>query len=173
MKTKQLRLVDENAIRLWLKEQQDTAERLAQQQAAAFQAQIKALRAELQVATGVLQTRHGGGGDQGSLLPRSMRLDVPKWTRGHKCPGKFLLLMTDNDEGSSEEVVAGDDEAVESGDISILNSLVGHGSPRSLQLWGKIGTTDVHVLIDNGSTQFCAVGCGRTHAATTRGNQGL
>ncbi|GJY21417.1 hypothetical protein Tco_0393983 [Tanacetum coccineum] len=138
MKTKQLRLVDENAIRLWLKEQQDTAERLAQQQAAAFQAQIEALRAELQVATGVLQTRHGGGGDQGSLLPRSMRL----------C--------------SSEEVVAGDDEAVESGDISILNSLVGHGSPRSLQLWGKIGTTDVHVLIDNGSTQFCAVGCGRT-----------
>ncbi|GKC52217.1 ty3-gypsy retrotransposon protein, partial [Tanacetum coccineum] len=44
------------------------------------------------------------------------------------------------------------EEAVESGDISILNSLIGHGSPRSLQLWGTIGTRDVHVLIDNGST---------------------
>nr|GEX69057.1 reverse transcriptase [Tanacetum cinerariifolium] len=42
--------------------------------------------------------------------------------------------------------------AVESGDISILNSLIGHGSPCSLQLWGTIGTGDVHVLIDNGST---------------------
>ncbi|GJX85901.1 retrotransposon-related protein [Tanacetum coccineum] len=40
----------------------------------------------------------------------------------------------------------------ESGDIFILNSLIGHGSPRSLQLWGTIGTGDVHVLIDNGST---------------------
>ncbi|GJW74760.1 ty3-gypsy retrotransposon protein [Tanacetum coccineum] len=47
-----------------------------------------------------------------------------RWTRGHKCPVKFLLLMTDNDEGSSVEVAAGDDEVVESGDISILNSLV-------------------------------------------------
>ncbi|GJZ13956.1 retrovirus-related pol polyprotein from transposon 297 family protein [Tanacetum coccineum] len=44
------------------------------------------------------------------------------------------------------------DEAVESRDILILNSLIGHGSPRSLQLWGKIGKGDVHVLIDNGST---------------------
>ncbi|GKE61755.1 ty3-gypsy retrotransposon protein, partial [Tanacetum coccineum] len=41
---------------------------------------------------------------------------------------------------------------LESGDISILNSLVGHGSPRSLQLWGMIDTGHVHVLIDNGST---------------------
>ncbi|GJZ37780.1 gag-pol polyprotein [Tanacetum coccineum] len=47
-----------------------------------------------------------------------------RWTWGHKCLVKFLLLMTDNDEGSSEEVAAGDDEVVESGDISILNSLV-------------------------------------------------
>nr|GEW46882.1 hypothetical protein [Tanacetum cinerariifolium] len=27
----------------------------------------------------LVQARHGGGGDQGSLLPRSMRLDVPKF----------------------------------------------------------------------------------------------
>ncbi|GKC52797.1 transposon ty3-I gag-pol polyprotein, partial [Tanacetum coccineum] len=51
-----------------------------------------------------------------------------------------------------KELATGDDEAVESGDISILNSLVGHGSPRSLQLWGKIGTTGVRMLIDNRST---------------------
>ncbi|GJX45785.1 ty3-gypsy retrotransposon protein [Tanacetum coccineum] len=44
------------------------------------------------------------------------------------------------------------EDVVESGDISMLNSLVGHGSPRSLQLWGAIGKEDVHVLIDNGST---------------------
>ncbi|GJW93030.1 ty3-gypsy retrotransposon protein [Tanacetum coccineum] len=332
-----IELMDENTVRLWLKEQQDAAERLAQQQAATFQAQIEALRAEIQVATRVIQTRHGGGGDQGLLLPRSMRLDVPKfsgvdpeswlfsineyftllntpadqrlrivgfnlegaaakwfrwmtrnglitdwprfeesvknrfgpskyedpqgalskllqtgtvaeyqgefeklmnrvtdiseallisfyisglklslqrellvskpttlgdafalarvtearledqanvnptakplaikwispaerqerlskglcfncdnrWTRGHKCPGKFLLLMTDSVEDTGEDLTAEEDEAVESGDISILNSLVGHGSPRSLQLWGKIGTTAVHILIDNGST---------------------
>ncbi|GKD39189.1 ty3-gypsy retrotransposon protein [Tanacetum coccineum] len=43
-------------------------------------------------------------------------------------------------------------DALESGDISILNSLVGNGSPRSLQLWGTIGSGNIHVLIDNGST---------------------
>ncbi|GKE31153.1 hypothetical protein Tco_1450475, partial [Tanacetum coccineum] len=42
----------------------------------------------------------------------------------------------------------GGDDAVKSGDISILNSLSGHGSPRSLQLCGTIGTTDVQVIID-------------------------
>ena len=46
--------------------------------------------------------------------------------------------MTDNDEEPSEEVAADEDEAVKSGDISILNSLVGHGSPRSFQLLGKL-----------------------------------
>ncbi|GKC27069.1 hypothetical protein Tco_1034363 [Tanacetum coccineum] len=40
----------------------------------------------------------------------------------------------------------GDDDTVESGNISILNSLIGHGSPHSLQLCGTIGTTEV--LID-------------------------
>nr|GEX98688.1 prolyl oligopeptidase family protein [Tanacetum cinerariifolium] len=73
-------LMDDNTIRLWLTGQQDAAKRLAQHQAAAFQTQIEALRAELQVATGVLQTWHGGGSDQGSLLPRFKRLDVPKFS---------------------------------------------------------------------------------------------
>nr|GEW92828.1 zinc finger, CCHC-type, retrotransposon Gag domain protein [Tanacetum cinerariifolium] len=44
------------------------------------------------------------------------------------------------------------EEAIESGDTSILNSLFGHGSPRSLQLLGTLGTGKVHILIDNGST---------------------
>ncbi|GKD37650.1 ty3-gypsy retrotransposon protein [Tanacetum coccineum] len=44
------------------------------------------------------------------------------------------------------------EDAMESGDILILNSLVGHGNPRSLQLWGTLGAGKVHMLIDNGST---------------------
>ncbi|GKB72377.1 ty3-gypsy retrotransposon protein [Tanacetum coccineum] len=58
-----------------------------------------------------------------------------------------------------EEVTANEDEAVESGDISILNSLVGHGSPRSLQLWGTIGTTGVHVNIGSGESLLCENVC--------------
>ncbi|GKB74040.1 hypothetical protein Tco_0935452 [Tanacetum coccineum] len=61
-------LMDKNAIKLLLKEQSD-----------GFQAQFAALHAELQETKGLVQARHGGGGDQGSLLPRSMRLDVPKF----------------------------------------------------------------------------------------------
>nr|GEU76093.1 hypothetical protein [Tanacetum cinerariifolium] len=44
------------------------------------------------------------------------------------------------------------EDAIESRDILILNSLVGHGSPQWLQLWGALGTGKVHILIDNGST---------------------
>ncbi|GJV26463.1 hypothetical protein Tco_1379158 [Tanacetum coccineum] len=74
-----------------------------------------------------------------------------RWVRGHKCSGKFLLLMADGDDDMGDVATAGGDDAVKSGYISILNSLIGHGIPRSLQLWGMIGTTNVHVLIDNGS----------------------
>ncbi|GKC90759.1 retrotransposon-related protein, partial [Tanacetum coccineum] len=63
-----------------------------------------------------------------------------KWVRGHKCPGKFLLMMADDGDDTGQEPEVDVIEAVESGDISILNSLVGHGSPRSLQLWGTIGS---------------------------------
>nr|GEX57869.1 putative lysine-specific demethylase JMJ16 [Tanacetum cinerariifolium] len=71
-------LMDENTVRLWLKEQQDAVEKLAQQQATAFQLQFDALRAELHATGGLHQGRHGGGGEPG--LPRSMRLDVSKFT---------------------------------------------------------------------------------------------
>ncbi|GKE61404.1 hypothetical protein Tco_1511771, partial [Tanacetum coccineum] len=57
-----------------------------------------------------------------------------RWTRGNKCHGKFLLLMTDSVEDTGEDLTAEEDEVVESSDISILNSLVGHGNPLSLQL---------------------------------------
>nr|GEX74556.1 Ty3/gypsy retrotransposon protein [Tanacetum cinerariifolium] len=94
-----------------------------------------------------------------SFVPKSSNnsgeslLQRPTWTRGHKCPANFLLLMTESeDESSGEASSAVEEEVVKSGDISILNSLVGHGSPRSLQLCGKIGDTRVHILIDNGST---------------------
>ncbi|GKD31964.1 reverse transcriptase [Tanacetum coccineum] len=72
-----------------------------------------------------------------------------QWVQDHKCEGKFLLLIAeDANDGDHIE----HEDAMESGDISILNSLVGHGSPRSLQLWGVLGSGKVHVLIDNGST---------------------
>ncbi|GKD12272.1 retrotransposon-related protein, partial [Tanacetum coccineum] len=64
-----------------------------QQQAAAFQAQFETLRAELQASPGQLQGRPGGNGDQGSLLPRSMRLDVPKFTE--EDPEKWLFAITE------------------------------------------------------------------------------
>ncbi|GJV20764.1 hypothetical protein Tco_1369784 [Tanacetum coccineum] len=71
--------MDEKTIRGWMKEQQDLAETMAQQ-AAAFQARFEALRAEFLACLGQLQGRPRGNGDQGSLLPRSMCLDVPKFT---------------------------------------------------------------------------------------------
>ncbi|GJW86964.1 ty3-gypsy retrotransposon protein [Tanacetum coccineum] len=74
-----------------------------------------------------------------------------KWVHRHKCLGKFFLLMA-NDEDGVEQPEGEWDDVVKSGDMSILNSLVGHGNPRSLQLWGAIGTSKVHILIDNGST---------------------
>ncbi|GKE78035.1 hypothetical protein Tco_1544155, partial [Tanacetum coccineum] len=42
---------------------------------------------------GQLQGRPGGNGDQGSLLPRSMRLDVPKFTE--EDPEIWLFAITE------------------------------------------------------------------------------
>nr|GEV72106.1 retrotransposon-related protein [Tanacetum cinerariifolium] len=44
------------------------------------------------------------------------------------------------------------EEVIESEDTLILNSLFGHRSPQSLQLFCTLGTGKVHILIDNGST---------------------
>ncbi|GKF99686.1 hypothetical protein Tco_0301377, partial [Tanacetum coccineum] len=48
-----------------------------------------------------------------------------KWVREHKCPGKFLLLMADEDDVSEQVLGAEHDDAMETSDITILNSLVG------------------------------------------------
>ncbi|GKA28318.1 hypothetical protein Tco_0714486 [Tanacetum coccineum] len=171
-------------IRLLLKKHA-TAE---QQHVDAFQAQVVALYAELQATRALIQSRQGGG-DLGSPIPRSIQLDVPKfsgnnldraapfpikgispverpdrlskglcfncdnkWVCGDKYPGKCLLLMADKDEVTGQSGDGEQDDAMESGDISILNSLVGHGIPRSWQLWGTLESRRVHILIDNGST---------------------
>ncbi|GJZ26060.1 hypothetical protein Tco_0570313 [Tanacetum coccineum] len=76
-------LMDEQIVWGWLKEQQDRAETLAQQQAEAFQLQSDALHADLQATRGLLIGRPpggGGGGGEHGLITRSMRLDVPKFT---------------------------------------------------------------------------------------------
>nr|GEW41648.1 hypothetical protein [Tanacetum cinerariifolium] len=57
--------MDENTMRLWLKDHQDTTKKLAQQQAMAFQVQLDALRAELQVTRRLLQNRQGAGVKKG------------------------------------------------------------------------------------------------------------
>nr|GFB19184.1 hypothetical protein [Tanacetum cinerariifolium] len=60
--------------------------------------------------------------------------------------GEALGVGEDNNSGNAD--TDGGNDVVESGGISILNSLNGHGSPRSSQLCGTICTTDVQVLID-------------------------
>ncbi|GJU09178.1 hypothetical protein Tco_1125608 [Tanacetum coccineum] len=58
----------------------------------------------------------------------------------------------DESESSGPVTPTENEDAIESGDTSILNSLFGHESSRSLQLLGIVGTGKVHILIDNGST---------------------
>nr|GEV69837.1 hypothetical protein [Tanacetum cinerariifolium] len=69
-----------------------------------------------------------------------------KWARGHKCPGKILLLMAEDSDVTGQDMEADATDAVENGDISILNSLIGHESPRSLQLWGIISLGEGMVM---------------------------
>ncbi|GKF73617.1 hypothetical protein Tco_0219949, partial [Tanacetum coccineum] len=89
------------------------------------------------------------------------------------CPGKFLLLMTDEGDDTGQELNSKETEVVESGDISILNSLIGHGSPRSLQLWGTIGDFG-YARVIYGSGPLCITnertrcGAGYPVAAKTR-----
>ncbi|GJY11691.1 ty3-gypsy retrotransposon protein [Tanacetum coccineum] len=46
-----------------------------------------------------------------------------KWVRGHKYPGKFLLLMANDADDADQATPEAHNEALESRDISILNSL--------------------------------------------------
>nr|GEU98381.1 harbinger transposase-derived nuclease domain-containing protein [Tanacetum cinerariifolium] len=72
--------MDDNTVRLWLKDHQDAAEKLVWQQAKAFQLQSDTLCSELQETRGLFQNRQRGGDDQGPLLPPSIRLDVLKFS---------------------------------------------------------------------------------------------
>nr|GMD32851.1 Transposon Ty3-G Gag-Pol polyprotein [Ipomoea batatas] len=73
------------------------------------------------------------------------------------CKGRFLLLIGEEDDETmgGDPVVVEDyhtDEEVISGDVSVLNTMIGPGSPRSLQLTGNIKSSSCLVLIDSGST---------------------
>ncbi|GJZ67421.1 retrotransposon-related protein [Tanacetum coccineum] len=61
------------------------------------------LRSELQAACRLLQTRHGGEGDQGVLLPRSMRLDVPKFEESVK--NRFGPSKYENPQGALSKLL--------------------------------------------------------------------
>ncbi|GKD44789.1 retrotransposon-related protein, partial [Tanacetum coccineum] len=74
-----------------------------------------------------------------------------KWVRGHKCPSKFLLMMAE-DEVDAKPIA--DEDVMETWDIFILNSLIGHGSPQSLRMWGTLGIGQVHILIDNKRVEY-------------------
>lgn len=81
-----------------------------------------------------------------------------KWSSGHKCRSKFLLLLgtaDDDDEAPPDSPTPTEfttDDTVISGDISSLNALAGQGNPRSLRLLGYVGFQAFQVLIDSGST---------------------
>nr|GFB04138.1 hypothetical protein [Tanacetum cinerariifolium] len=85
-------IMDANEIRLLLRDQATANHR----QAEMFQAQFEALQAELKVTKEMIQAaRHrGGGGDNLALtLPRSVRLNVPKFSGAD--PDSWLFLITD------------------------------------------------------------------------------
>ncbi|XP_019157771.1 PREDICTED: uncharacterized protein LOC109154433 [Ipomoea nil] len=80
-----------------------------------------------------------------------------KYTPGHRCKGRFLVLIGDEDDKPLEDdpMVVNQyhtDEEVISGDVSVLNTMTGPGSPRSLRLIGNIKGSSCMVLIDSGST---------------------
>ncbi|GJZ97658.1 hypothetical protein Tco_0670111 [Tanacetum coccineum] len=68
-----------------------------------------------------------------------------QWVWGHKCPSKFLLLMADEDVTEERPLETEHEEAIESGDISIHNSLVGHKSPDLFSYGGATATAGVAV----------------------------
>ncbi|GJW06310.1 hypothetical protein Tco_1568733 [Tanacetum coccineum] len=68
--------MDENTVRLWLKDHQDVAEKLVQQQAEAFQLQLDTLRTELQATRGLLQIRQGGGEQPPQSIPADQHLRI-------------------------------------------------------------------------------------------------
>ncbi|GKA54336.1 copia protein [Tanacetum coccineum] len=77
-----------------------------------------------------------------------------KWVRRHKCPGKFLLLIANEDEVTGQSGHKKHDDAMKNGDTSILNSLVGHGVVKHMHL-PITGMKSGKVYIDSGETLLC------------------
>ncbi|GJT27159.1 hypothetical protein Tco_0907434 [Tanacetum coccineum] len=107
-----------------LQDQFDTLfETLAQQRAVFFQRQNDAFEAFVDQ---VLEESNLQTSDKVEVVPTSMVANYDEHGKS----------------GDGEQ-----DDAIESGDILILNSWVGQGSPRSLQLWDTLGSRKVHILI--------------------------
>lgn len=66
------------------------------------------------------------------------------------------MMKSDEDGDDCEEehhtAKVSNEDTIERVDVYILNSLVSHGSPRSLQLWWDVGDKLVHILIDSDNT---------------------
>nr|GMD34100.1 Transposon Ty3-G Gag-Pol polyprotein [Ipomoea batatas] len=80
-----------------------------------------------------------------------------KYSQGHRCKGRFLLLIGDEEEPDMDaELVVGEEDPTNvefnAGDVFMLNTMTGSGNPRSLRLVGKIKHSPCLVLIDSGST---------------------
>ncbi|VFQ62072.1 unnamed protein product [Cuscuta campestris] len=77
-----------------------------------------------------------------------------RWSKGHRC-GRVLLFIGDDDDApvdnENDNITTAADPWV-AADISSLQSLTGTATPRSLHLLGAVGTQELQVLIDGGST---------------------
>lgn len=74
-----------------------------------------------------------------------------KWSRGHRCNGQYYLLVA-NEEEEEEAEIEPEPEVIHEGDVSVLQSLAGSTTPRSIRLKGEIKGQIVDVLVDGGST---------------------
>ncbi|VFQ74333.1 unnamed protein product [Cuscuta campestris] len=74
-----------------------------------------------------------------------------KWSRGHRCNGRYYLLVTNEDDEEGTEITE-EHEALFEGDVSVLQSLAGSTTPRSIRLKAEIKGQIVDVLVDGGST---------------------
>ena len=71
----------------------------------------------------------------------------------HRCKSKFYLLLGNKDEDVSEAQPApieGDSKIV--GDVYSLHSHTRPSNPCTVQVLGRIGNKDLHILIDDGAT---------------------
>nr|GEV03716.1 reverse transcriptase domain-containing protein [Tanacetum cinerariifolium] len=92
---------------------------------------------------------------------RPCKYEDPQRVREHKGMGKFLLLVADEDDVSENVLEVDHDDAMETGDISILNSLVGHDHPRVVERMQLpiSGTKPFKVYIGSGETLLCENMC--------------